>query len=521
MKLILPPGVSRSGFDAALGAFERVVGAQWVLATDDDRETYLDIYAPGDEDSHAPSAAVAPASTAEVQALVRIANEHRIPLWPISRGKNFGYGGAAPRMSGTVVLDLGRMRRIVEVDPECGYCVLEPGVGFFDLYEHLQTQRIPLWLSLPGNAWGSVVGNALERGFSATPYGEHSACICGMEVVLPQGEVVRTGMGAMRASATAALFKHGFGPSWDQMFVQSNFGIVTQMGFWLMPEPEATTTLTIHLPEPEDLGWVMDVLNPLRVRGVVQHNVAVTSYMGATASASQRSEWYQGPGALPDEAVRRIIAKLGLGWWNFSLRFYGDPAVNDANERIVRRLFAEHTKSEFSVSRWNRGDAPTGSGAPVPSVFPLQVVNWHGGRGGHLGFSPVLPPRGRDILAQLERTRRRFAEFGVDYSGTFYAGGRHVVNVNLMLYDRDDVPMTGRVRALFDTMVKDSAAAGYAEYRTHLTYMDEVAATFDYNDHALRRLNETIKDVLDPRGILAPGKNGIWPGEYRRRNGGK
>ncbi|HXA91768.1 MAG TPA: FAD-binding protein, partial [Steroidobacteraceae bacterium] len=104
MKLILPPGVSRSGFDAALGAFERVVGAQWVLATDDDRETYLDIYAPGDEDSHAPSAAVAPASTAEVQALVRIANEHRIPLWPISRGKNFGYGGAAPRMSGTVVL---------------------------------------------------------------------------------------------------------------------------------------------------------------------------------------------------------------------------------------------------------------------------------------------------------------------------------------------------------------------------------------------------------------------------------
>jgi 4-cresol dehydrogenase (hydroxylating) len=88
-----------------------------------------------------------------------------------------------------------------------------------------------------------------------------------------------------------------------------------------------------------------------------------------------------------------------------------------------------------------------------------------------------------------------------------------------MLYDRDDAGMTDRVRRLFETLVKDSAAAGYAEYRTHLTYMDQVAATFDFNDHALGRLNERVKDALDPNGILAPGKSGIWPRPYRDQRG--
>jgi 4-cresol dehydrogenase (hydroxylating) len=84
-----------------------------------------------------------------VRAIVRLANEHRTPLWPISRGKNLGYGAGAPRMPGTIVLDLGRMDRIVELDTDLGVCVLEPGVGFFDLYEHLQREKAPLWMSVP------------------------------------------------------------------------------------------------------------------------------------------------------------------------------------------------------------------------------------------------------------------------------------------------------------------------------------------------------------------------------------
>ncbi len=514
--LQLPPNTTHQAFERALTAFASVVGKEWVLASEQDRREYLDAYAFGEGWEHGPSAAVAPASTEEVQALMRLANEHRIPLWPISRGKNFGYGGAAPVMSGTVVLDLGRMRRIIEVNADLGYCVLEPGVGFFELFDHLRQNGIPLWMAIPGNAWGSVMGNALERGFSQAPYGDHTAYICGMEVVLPDGELMRTGMGAMSNSPNWPLFKYGFGPSWDQMFAQSTLGVVTKMGLWLMPEPEATLTLAAQAPDADDIGWIVDVLAPLRLRGVFDHKVGVRCYMGAATTSSQRSEWYRGPGAIPESVVRRIMAKYGVGWWNFDLQLHGDPDVNEARARIIRKAFARHGKLRLTESRWQRGDPPGHpGGAPVPTVFPLQIVNWNGGRGGHIGFSPVMPASGERVLQQFHRTKARYDEFGVDYSGTFYVNDRCVTNINLMLFDRDDARMTGEVRRLFDALVKDAAAAGYGEYRTHLSYMDQVARTFDFNGHALLRLNERIKDALDPNGILAPGKQGVWPRAYR------
>ena len=81
-----------------------------------------------------------------------------------------------------------------------------------------------------------------------TPYGDHFMMQCGMEVVLANGEVMRTGMGAMPGTNTWQLFKYGFGPYVDGMFSQSNFGVVTKMGIWLMPEPPRLSALHDQLP---------------------------------------------------------------------------------------------------------------------------------------------------------------------------------------------------------------------------------------------------------------------------------
>ncbi len=515
MSIVLPPNVSEKSFQKALDAFAGVVGKQWVLATDEDRHAYMDIYAAGDADQHLPSAAVGPQSPEEVQAIIRIANEHKVPLWPISRGKNLGYGAAAPCMSGTVVLDLGRMRRILEVNERFGYCLIEPGVGFFDLFNYLQTNKIPLWMSVPANSWGSVVGNALERGYGYTPYGDNTTHICGMEVVLPNGEMVRTGTGAMSNSPCWQLFKYGFGPAWDQLFVQSNFGVVTKMGLWLMPEPEATLGLAMQLQEPDDVGWAVDELAPLRLNGVLLQSPSIGNSLRIAATQSQRSQWYDGDGAMPDDVLRQVLQKFGLGWWNIDLRLYGYDDVNEAHARIIKNAFAKHTKQEFKVTKWHRGDPIANSGAGIPSTNALQIVNWRGGRGGHLGFSPVMPPTSEHVLKQFHSTKKRYEEIGVDYYGSFTLMERYTTNVNLMVYDQNDAALTAKVRALFKVLVADAAKEGYSEYRTHLSYMDDVALTFDYNNHALRRLNETVKDALDPNGILAPGKQGIWPKTYR------
>lgn len=99
------------------------------------------------------------------------------------------------------------MRRIVEINEEYAYAIVEPGVTFFDLYETVKKRGLKLWPSTPSLGWGSIIGNALDRGFGYTPEGEHSQMQCGMEVVLPNGELVRTGMGSMEGNKCFALFK--------------------------------------------------------------------------------------------------------------------------------------------------------------------------------------------------------------------------------------------------------------------------------------------------------------------------
>lgn len=171
-----------------------------------------------------------------------------------------GYGGAAPWVRGAVVVDLGkRMNRILDINPEDCTCLVEPGVSYYALYEEIQRRGYKhLWIDVPDLGGGSVLGNALDHGVGYTPYGDHWAMHSGLEVVTPTGEVVRTGMGALPGNNTWQVFPYGFGPviehvwprdsdillnmgcsdvSSSGIFSQSSYGIVTKMGFGLMPDP--------------------------------------------------------------------------------------------------------------------------------------------------------------------------------------------------------------------------------------------------------------------------------------------
>jgi 4-cresol dehydrogenase (hydroxylating) len=151
----------------------------------------------------------------------------------------------------------------------------------------------------------------------------------------------------------------------------------------------------------------------------------------------------------------------------------------------------------------------------VPSAVPLQMSDWVGGRGAHLGFSPVVPATSEHVLGQLRRSRKIIADHDVDFYASFTIGGRFANNVNMLMFDRDQPDQIARMRTLFNTLIAETAKAGYGEYRTHLGWMDRVMDTFDFNDHAMRRFNQKVKDALDPNGIIAPGKQGVWPAAYR------
>ncbi len=514
----LPPGLTEPALKAALRDFERAVGAANIFFTDSDRQTYLDKFAV-DERRHHPLGAVAPSSAQEVQAVVRIAARHRVPLWPISRGKNFGYGGSAPRLSGSVVLDMSRMKKI-EVDIDNATVLLEPGVGFYDLYDYLDEHGIKLWLSVPGNSWGSVGGNALDRGVGYTPYGENTSKICGLEVVLPDGDIVRTGMGAMDGSPTWQLYRYGYGPSWDQLFVQSNFGIVTKIGMWLMPEPESVLGLDVEFDRPEDLGPLVDTLGGLRREGLLQQSPTIGNWLRAAAVLTTRDKWTDTAGALPDDVIDAIRKKYGVGWWGVGLRVYGRDGVTKASNAVLQDAMAALKPMSSKPFEWHRGQPiPPQAWMGVPITFPMENAGWYGGRGGHVGFSPVLPQSGALAMAQFRRTYARYKEYGMDYQASFAFGERHLINVNAVLLNKDDPAMMGKVDPFLRVLIADARAQGYGEYRTHLDYMDAVAASYDFNHHALLRLNERVKNALDPHGIIAPGKSGIWPAATAKERG--
>jgi 4-cresol dehydrogenase (hydroxylating) flavoprotein subunit len=133
----LPPKVSAAGFDRALAGWRAILGEPQVVTSAAGLAAYLDPFAPGEREAFSASAALLPASVDEIRAVLRIANQFRIPLWTVSTGRNFAYGGAAPRLAGSVVLDLQRMNRIIEVNETLAYALVEPGVSYFDLYAHL------------------------------------------------------------------------------------------------------------------------------------------------------------------------------------------------------------------------------------------------------------------------------------------------------------------------------------------------------------------------------------------------
>ena len=190
-KTILPPDVSAASFAAALQEFQAAIGKQWVFSSEEDLELYRDQYSFfwDTADEHLASAALAPASVEEVQKIVHIANKYKIPLYPISTGSNLTYGGAAPIMRGSVVVDLKRMNRVLEVNDKRHFALVEPGVSYFDCTgtSKSATSRCGWIVRIRAGAvrWQRA---GPRRRLDRRSYRDHFGAHCGMKVVLPNGE---------------------------------------------------------------------------------------------------------------------------------------------------------------------------------------------------------------------------------------------------------------------------------------------------------------------------------------------
>jgi 4-cresol dehydrogenase (hydroxylating) len=320
-----------------------------------------------------------------------------------------------------------------------------------------------------------------------------------MEVVLANGEVVRTGMGALPNSKSWQHNRWGYGPWVDGLFRQGNMGVVTKMGFHLMPRPEAMQSATVRVTRAEDAVPLIDTLNLLEN----QHVVNGSTQLGGTGAN-----------------------------WSVQIPIYGPEKVVRAQMEYSKEKFAKIAGSTFTEGQLVRTDNAAAManvrkvnfGIPDLSTFGMLGRAAQGDPNastGHMGFSPILPRTGEGLMefAQFYRDNLpAVSENGaLRFQGPVYMTNWDRTLVALIMFPvGKDKAMNAKMRAAFEKWVHLCAERGWGEYRTPAVFQDAVAKAYSFNNHSLTRMRETIKDALDPNGILSPGRYGVWPKRLRK-----
>jgi glycolate oxidase len=211
------------------------------------------------EHSHRPEGGVWAESAEQVSEIMKLATRERIPVIP--RGAGTGLSGMAVPIEGGIVLDLNRMNRILRISIEDRLAVVEPGVVYVDLEKAL----IPYGFFFPpdpasgkvSTLGGNVATNA--GGLKGAKYGTTRDYVLGLQVVLPDGRIMRTGSKAMKSVSGYDL---------TRLFVGSEgtLGIVTEITLKINPKPTATSTALATFDNLEDAG---NAINQIMHSGII------------------------------------------------------------------------------------------------------------------------------------------------------------------------------------------------------------------------------------------------------------
>ena len=459
-------------------------------------------------------AIVRPADTSQVAACARVAHELAVPLHPVSRGASWGLGSRAPSRD-AVLLDLARLDRIVDFDERLAYVTVEPGVTFRQLAAYLRACRARVFASVIGGpADASVVANALERGDGAGPLGDRFAHACGLEVVLPTGELVHTGYARISGAHVAPLGRWGVGPALDGLFSQSRWGVVTRMTIHLAPYPRHFELAQVALDDDGRLPALIDALRGLRLRGIATAPVPVWNDVKAI-SVLARYPWDEAAGTTPlPPAVRAALrARLGVARWTATVALYGQSVAHAAALReLVVDALAPLARVEVAAGPADPLDAPDDACGPalgVPHDRGLAAAYWRkrgplparldpdADRCGFLWLGHALPFDGGHARAASDACEAELAAGGFEPSVALLGVTERVLQlVAAIAYDRDVPGEDARALACHDRLAARLAAFGYPPFRLGL------ASHPPDGDAATARLLAALHAALDPRRIL-------------------
>lgn len=323
------------------------------------------------------------------------------------------------------------------------------------------------------------------------PKGMHHHHIAGLEVVLANGDIVRTGQFGSTKSPSAHLTTLSFGPTIDGLFLQSNLGIVTKMGIQLQRQPEAYMSCRLDMPEMDDLATIVDLMGELRQTGVLTFTYVYSIIMEASIY-KQRHEWYANTSEpIPDWRIREIMSELDCGYWVAKFSFMGPKNLIQAQYDEVARVIAMRApKGRLSQTTFT-GNQQTGglveaASIPmphgghfvgVPSIEGLEVAKVLNTKakarapGAHAAYSPILPLDGQFVLEWTKCAKGIYEKHGLDLFEDFYFNDRYAVSVCETPWEKTDVVQRGKAASIIQELFDEGAKRGLTKYRSHINHM--------------------------------------------------
>ncbi|WP_051162442.1 FAD-binding oxidoreductase [Nocardia brevicatena] len=452
-------------------------------------------------------AVVRPATTAEIQDVIRVARETGVAIHPISTGKNWGFGSALPVRGPVALVDLGRLDRIVQVDQELGVAVFEPGVTQYRLAEHLRSLGGEFKLNVTGSGREtSIVGNVLEHG--GGHLGPRMDELLGLEVVLGDGTLVRTGYWSFAEGEQRGLhYPLGLGADLRGLFVQSNFGIVTKMALRLHRN--------VHFQElalqftGDALADIVDALRRLYDEGVV------TGYARIIDGADPHIRFFEhdkpatwtaqltlkGTAAMRAAARAGVEARLSglIGRIDgYDTEIDGPPsAEGPADLRAARWQLATGNPSDRSLQRLadRIGFAFPDDDADIDRYRELP---------GFLCVNVAMPFTGRQVSTCARLVEEASARWGIPVARFFGVVGPSAFSGFFPFYfDRTDAEAVQCAHRLKNDLLACLTEHGYYPMRIDVDSMEPFIARTDSSYWTTVR---KIKDALDPQMILSPGR---------------
>ena len=416
-----------------------------------------------------PEAVVFPESTAEMVAILRLANEYLFPV--TARGGGVGYTGGAVPIDGGIVIGTDRMKTIIELNVDDLYMICQPGLTTFDVQQAASEVGL-LFAPDPASYKDSFIGGniAENAGGMRTPkYGVTKHHVLGLEVVTATGEVIRTGGRTVKNVV-------GFDLTGLMCGSEGMLGIITEATLKLMPMPEATSTVraNFHSMEaacrvltkftPEGLlPMAMEVIDKYCVEAVEQ-NFAFGLSKDAQAILLVAVDGSLEQVDRDAETIERVIAENG----GFD---------------ILRAHSKEEEDKLWDVRR-----------AISPSLMKYGTLKIN---------EDVVVPRSRvpELVAKIEEIGKRNHTFVANFG---HAGDGNI-HVNFVV-DRDDKEAIARARRCVAETFKLSVDLGGTISGEHgIGYVK--APYLDYAiDRPTLEIMKGIKKLFDPNGILNPGK---------------